>query len=184
MGLKDPEKKREYMRLYLLKNREIIQKQRKEFREVNKERLRKTSKNYYTLNKDLLLSSAKNYYENNKEQCKLKSKEYKRKIRGVKPSLCPSYNVTLAERNRDIWLKEELIIYKIRLTSETESFLKIGLTVNINDRIKRFPYKVEIIQLITIDKYEAIYFEQSLIKNKTRYIPKKLFHGYTECFVE
>ena len=184
MSFKDPEKEREYMRMYHLKNKELIQAQRKGFREDNKERLSKTYKEYYLLNKESLTTSAKNYYKNNKESCKKRNKEYKKKIRSIKPSLCPSYNITLAERNRDAWLKEELTVYKIRLTNKTESFLKIGVTVNINDRIKRFPYKVEIIKLLTIDKYEAIYFEQSLIKNKTKYIPKKSFHGYTECFVE
>lgn len=97
------------------------------------------------------------------------------------------YNITLAERNKEIWLKRQAIVYFVKLFNECESFFKIGITTNItSSRMKGIPYDYEIIKEINTNLYEATYMEKEFHDKykEYKYIPIIYFGGHTECFNE
>lgn len=80
-------------------------------------------------------------------------------------------------------------LYTIKLTSNEETFYKIGITDNLIRRHNRIHnesgYNVEIIESIISTKYDCNLLEKLLLKNKQRkskYIPEIKFIGWTECF--
>ena len=85
-------------------------------------------------------------------------------------------------------MKNNHILYLIKLTNETESFCKIGVTSkSIEDRMSWIEgYNIEIISTITSDGYkirglESILKEQILDFSK-HHQPKTKIAGYTECY--
>ena len=75
-------------------------------------------------------------------------------------------------------------LYTINLHNSQENFIKIGITVNKNNRFAKFPFSKNLINEI-IGKPEAIYnLEKKLHKafKQYKYNPLQKFGGETECF--
>ena len=82
------------------------------------------------------------------------------------------------------WNRLEANLYLINIFNENESFLKIGITVDINKRFYKLPYDYKIIKLIE-GKVENIFnTEQELHKKfcNSTYKPSIYFSGITECY--
>ncbi len=92
--------------------------------------------------------------------------------------------LTSAEFNKDKWLSIDCSLYIVRLYDEYEDFYKIGATTDITRRMGQIPYKHEIIKVVNTNMYDAYYMEYELHKKhaSVKYIPLKIFDGYTECF--
>lgn len=80
------------------------------------------------------------------------------------------------------------VLYLVELSSETECFLKIGITIkNANIRYaspsKNGGYKCRIILQRDMSIYEAWLIEQKILKEfeNDKYNPQIYFPGYTEC---
>lgn len=117
----------------------------------------------------------------NKNPCK---ECYKLKKLAHRPS---PYNVTKALRGD---FNYPSYIYLIRLHNETESFLKVGVSKNVNRRILEFKTKGYLVDIIFAKYYEscndAILLEQNIHSsiNESRYTPLEIFKGRYECFEE
>lgn len=78
-------------------------------------------------------------------------------------------------------------LYLIKCTSETEQFIKIGITQkSVVDRFtiyNRLPYQFEVLHEQEGHLYDLFLMEQSIKKQftKTKYRPSIKFHGHTEC---
>ena len=75
-------------------------------------------------------------------------------------------------------------MYVILCTSEDESFIKVGITSNIDNRLKSIPYSCSILKLVS-GNYSYIYHKEQNIHTSLksqRYIPKKRFGGRYECY--
>lgn len=76
-------------------------------------------------------------------------------------------------------------LYKVRLYNETESFIKIGITINSVDyRVKRLPYQYEILKVIEGDSGYIFDLElktKKMFKN-CKYTPLIHFKGESECY--
>lgn len=97
------------------------------------------------------------------------------------------YGETIAERNKEIWIKESATLYCIECWNQKEHFYKIGVTtLSIKQRFnsKEIPYNYNILKQVKMNKYNAIYLEKELhnMNKEYKYIPKIHFGGYTECF--
>ena len=98
-----------------------------------------------------------------------------------------TYNITKAERNKKEWLDTDTAIYLIEFKSESENFIKIGIS-NDKDLRHRVLSRVSKCKIVSdnsynIDLYNAVIIEQTLLKNYklNKYIPHNKFCGYTEC---
>jgi len=153
------------------------------------EQRRLKRKEHYILNRNIILEKERLRRINNPELYKEKDKRksIKRSETRIKipRSQSSTYNLTNAERFKELWITEELILYHLKIIDEDNTiFYKYGLTKNLKQRLEKISYKVEIVKTITIDKYEATYLEYNLLKNVKKYIPIKKFKGYTECFIK
>lgn len=95
------------------------------------------------------------------------------------------YNNTIIERNKNNFLKTLCFLYKIRLFNDVESFYKVGITTkNTNVRFRSFPYKYEIIEIISTNLYDAYILEQEIHTSlkEYKYTPLIKFGGRHECF--
>ena len=82
-----------------------------------------------------------------------------------------------------MWLKESLYFFFFFLIDDDGTiFYKYGLAKNVKSRLWKIPYKVEILETILLSKYDAIWKEYNSLKKVNRYIPQRIFGGYTECF--
>jgi len=78
-------------------------------------------------------------------------------------------------------------LYIIKCWNDEEVFYKVGITyTTIEKRFKRFPYKYTVALLYEGRCDDMFKLEKSIHRrNKSsKYIPKKRFDGYTECFSE
>lgn len=76
-------------------------------------------------------------------------------------------------------------VYLLKLLNDKECFYKIGITIcNVKSRVSSIPYQIEILDTITVSPVEAFNIEQNLLQKykEKRYIPLKLFGGWSECF--
>ena len=181
---------------YYEENKDIINERNKQRRLNNleenreKERLRNKSrfeykKNYYEKNKDILNEKRRLYREKNKVEInKYQNERYKKSREGVERIKAPgAYNLTLAERNKELWLTENLYFYHLKLIEDDGTiFYKYGLTKSLDTRLRKIPYDVEILETILLNKYDAVWKEYYSLKKVNRYIPQRIFGGYTECF--
>ena len=180
---------------YYEENKDIISERSKQRRLNNLEEVREKErkrdraeykKEYREINKEILKEKRRLYRQNNKDRInKYQNERYKKSREGVKKIKAPgAYNITLAERNKEIWLTENLYFYHLKLIEDNGfEFYKYGLTKDIKTRLKNIPYTAEIIELTMLNKYEAVYKELELLNNVEKYIPQKTFGGYNECFV-
>ena len=76
MAIKDPEKRKEYDRLY----RETHKEQKKKYREMHKEIAKKQHKQYEEAHKEKRKEQHKNYYENHKKEINFYIAERKNNI--------------------------------------------------------------------------------------------------------
>jgi formate dehydrogenase assembly factor FdhD len=100
------------------------------------------------------------------------------KLKGV-------YNKTLAERNKEEWLKIPAIVYYVKFITESEIFWKVGITTDtVNKRFKYYKIKPNIISELKTTLYDAVYKEDRLLEeNKDfKYKSKYLNTGSNECF--
>jgi hypothetical protein len=93
---------------------------------------------------------------------------------------------SILEKNKEKFKNEECFVYKIKLFNENETFYKIGISKNLKERFKIIPYNVEIIEIISSNKYDSYYIEQNYhnILKEFKYEPKTKFPGQTECFTK
>jgi hypothetical protein len=97
------------------------------------------------------------------------------------------FNIATMKRNKNVFLKTPCYIYKIRLFNNSESFYKIGIiTKDIKVRFRSFPYKYEVLEIISINLYDAYVIEQEIHNHlkEYKYTPQIKFGGYTECFTK
>lgn len=183
-------KVKENSKIYREKNKDTLKEKKslydKERREKIGNKLNIENLEYYYNNKDIILEKQKIYRDLNKNEINSRIREKRRLERSRNPTdtlIKGSYNITLAERNKEAWLKEDLYFYHLKLIEDDGStFYKYGLTKNIKSRLWKIPYNVEIIEIVLLNKYEAIWKEYNSLKKVNRYTPKKMFRGYTECF--
>lgn len=77
-----------------------------------------------------------------------------------------------------------LFCYIVRLYNDTESFIKIGITADLKDRFRKFPYSVEKFHIIE-NTPEYIWDKEKELHRcfkKEKYKPLISFDGQTECF--
>lgn len=182
---------------YYEENKEAISERKKQWRLNSLEKIREKDrirsqnrseykKEYYEKNKEILKEKRRLYKINNKDKInEYQNKRYRKLREGVERIKAPgAYNLTLAERNKELWLTEELYFYHLKLIEDNGfEFYKYGLTKDIKSRLSNIPYIVEIIELTKLNKYDAIYKELELLNTVEKYIPQKTFGGYTECFI-
>lgn len=97
------------------------------------------------------------------------------------------YNITLANRYKEKWLKIPCDLYVVKIYSDTEEFYKIGITSQIiarRFRVNDLPYKVEELIILKLNRYSAVMLESKLHNMNIEYVyrPVNKFEGYTECF--
>lgn len=79
-------------------------------------------------------------------------------------------------------------VYVIECWDENERFFKIGKTfMTVSKRLSKgsFPYNFSVIKIYT-GNFRSLSELEKIIQNNNkmyRYIPKKKFHGYQECFL-
>lgn len=182
---------------YYEENKETINARKKQWRLDNLEKIRErdrirsksrfeSKKNYYENNKDILNEKRRLYREKNKVKInKYQNERYKKSREGIEKIKGPgAYNITLAERNKELWLTENLYFYHLKLIEDNGfEFYKYGLTKDIKTRLKNIPYTAEILELTMLNKYDAVYKEIEVLNNVEKYIPQKTFGGYNECFI-
>ena len=180
---------------YYEENKDRLNKRKKQYRLNNLEEVREKDRNrdrsesrkeYYEKNKEALKEKRKLYKLNNRDKInEYQNKRYKKSREGVERIKAPgAYNITLAERNKELWLTEELYFYHLKLIEENGfEFYKYGLTKDIKTRLKNIPYTAEVLELTILNKYDAVYKEIELLNNVEKYIPQKIFGGYNECFI-
>ena len=179
-------RKKEYDIEYRKINKEKLIKNSEIYRQLNSEKLKTKQKEHYYLNKEKLSNNKKNYYDDNKEKILNKCKEYRKNNPKEKNGKLGTgnYNITLAERHKEKWINEKMFLYKLIIAEDDGTiFYKIGLTKNLKNRLYYIPYKVNIISVIEISKYDAIYLEKKLLTNVNSYSPKIKFGGHTECYI-
>lgn len=179
--------KAEYDRNRRIKYGNDIRKRVNELAIINRDKINETSKKLYHLNKKSESERKRIYYLNNKEKILLKCKTYRKSNPKEKTGKVSTgnYNITLAERYKDKWLLENLYLYKFKMIdTDGTVFYKHGLSKNIKHRLYYIPYKVDIIETVLMNKYDAVYAEREILKNKTKYCPLIKFGGHTECFLE
>ena len=183
-------KVKEASEIYREKNKEILKEKKrlydKKRREEIGDKLKEENLKYYYDNRDDILEKHKIYRELNKDEINSRKKEQRHLQRSQNPIdefIKGTYNITLAERNKETWLKEELYFYHLKLIDDDGTiFYKYGLAKNVNSRLWEIPYKVEILETIFLNKYDAIWKEYNSLKEVNRYTPQRMFGGYTECF--
>lgn len=85
-------------------------------------------------------------------------------------------------------ITEKTDVYIVKLSNPNESFVKIGITASIKNRIKdylRLGFSVETIKIIECEnRFKALEIESELhLKFKESiHVPNNMFGGYTECF--
>ena len=180
---------------YYEENKDRLNERKKQYRLNNLEEVREKDRNrdrseyrkdYYENNKEILKEKRKLYTKNNRDKInKCQNKRYKKSREGVERIKAPgAYNITLAERNKELWLTEELYFYHLKLIEDDGfEFYKYGLTKDIKTRLKNIPYTAEVLELTMLNKYDAVYKEIELLNNVEKYIPQKTFGGYNECFI-
>jgi hypothetical protein len=77
MPFTDPEKRKEYIKEYNLKNKEKLKDKNKMYRQENKEKLIERSKEYYLNNKESICEKVKQYTANNKELVLERKKQWR-----------------------------------------------------------------------------------------------------------
>ena len=180
---------------YYEENKDRLNERKKQYRLDNLEEVRekdrnrdrsKSRKEYCEKNKETLKEKRRVYRQNNRDKInKYQNERYKKSREGVERIKAPgAYNLTLAERNKELWLTEELYFYHLKLIEDNGfEFYKYGLTKDIKTRLKNIPYNAEVLELTMLNKYDAVYKEIELLNNVEKYIPQKTFGGYNECFV-
>lgn len=78
--------------------------------------------------------------------------------------------------------------YLLKLNDDTECFLKVGISVSFKKRLssyKKEGLNFEVLQVVNTTAIKAAIFEREALKyireNSIRYIPNKMFAGWTEC---
>lgn len=78
--------------------------------------------------------------------------------------------------------------YLLKLNDDTECFLKVGISVSFKKRLssyKKEGLNFEVLQVVNTTAIKAAIFEREALKyireSDIRYIPSKLFAGWTEC---
>lgn len=100
------------------------------------------------------------------------------------------YTFKTAIKNKEDWCDKESGVYILQLTGGGEEFLKIGISKDINRRVKDIRrdsnYNVELISYEKMELYTAVMIENELLNDKCniKYKPKNRFAGETECILK
>jgi len=97
------------------------------------------------------------------------------------------FNTTTMKRKKNIFSKIPCFVYKIRLFNDNENFYKIGITTkDIKTRFRSFPYNYEVLEIISINLYDAYVIEQETHNHlkEYKYKPQIKFGGSNECFTK
>lgn len=181
------EKKAEYDRNRRFVKKDEISKKGKIYRLANRDKINNYHKELYANNKDSESERKRIYYIENKDKILSRCKNYRDCNPKIKTGKLGTgnYNITLAERYKDEWLFEEIYLYKLKITdTDGTIFYKHGLAKNMRNRLYHIPYKVDVIEAILMNKYDAVYSEIEMLQNKQKYCPLIKFGGHTECFIE
>lgn len=96
------------------------------------------------------------------------------------------YSKKRAEKHKNKWSKIKANLYYVKITTEEDSFYKIGITTQrIEDRFKYLKGHLDIIYSLESNLYEVCVKESTILRkyNKLQYIPKnKNKYHNTECF--
>lgn len=98
------------------------------------------------------------------------------------------YNYKNAEKYKNEWINKDAFIYIVRLYNENEDFIKIGISVHENLKIRFLstpcPYNFEKLNIFKMSLYDAVLIEQNFLNNNKnfKYTPEIKFNGYTECY--
>jgi len=80
----------------------------------------------------------------------------------------------------------ECYFYMVKMFNENEIFIKIGISVDLEQRFKACPYQYKILIKEPMILDEAWHLEtlclKKLFRDDLRYYPKIKFGGSTECF--
>lgn len=80
----------------------------------------------------------------------------------------------------------DIYFYVVKLFNDNENFIKVGISIDIEQRLKSIPYKYKILNKAIFDLNKAWLIEtwslNILYSKNLRYKPKIYFQGYTECF--
>lgn len=80
----------------------------------------------------------------------------------------------------------DVYFYVVKLFNENERFIKIGISIDIEQRFKNIPYNYKILKKGIFDLNKAWLIESQclnlLYSKKVKYKPKIMISGYTECF--
>ncbi len=82
----------------------------------------------------------------------------------------------------------DAVLYLLKLKGDNESFLKVGVSSSFNSRLphyKKDGMTYEILEVVNTTAIQAALLEREVLKyireNDFRYIPDKVFGGWTEC---
>ncbi|MNR09625.1 hypothetical protein D3C85_1258350 [compost metagenome] len=106
-----------------------------------------------------------------------------------------TYNFIQKYRSNKKLGSEEGLIYILKVFSQDESFLKLGITSNKSGRFKRYRsqfrdagYKYEILHESIMPNYQTAMLENEILKwlrkDGKLYKPEKYFSGRSECIFE
>lgn len=182
--LKNKEILKEKQRLKYLNNKKEILIKNENYRQNNIDKIKLKRKEHYLINKTEIIIKNLEYGKVNKDKIRIRKKLKRQAYRLLHPVInTGSYNITLAERYKEKWLNESLTFYKFKMIEDDGTiFYKYGLSKAVQKRIWKIPYNVEILETLTLNKYDAVYLEHNSLKEVNKYIPKIIFKGYTECF--
>ena len=96
------------------------------------------------------------------------------------------YTRVSADKNKNEWSAIKSFLYFLEIENDTEIFFKIGVTKNIDKRLKEFPknYNITVQGLFENSLYTNIMSENDIKEDfkNFKYTPSEKFRGWTECF--
>ena len=128
-----------------------------------------------------------NYAQRAVFKCPICGREWESYVNNIQNKTSKTCCAIKNRWSKEKWcsLSEKSTLYKLLLYNESESFIKIGMTIkSVDDRAKNFPYDYKIIKIIEGDSsyiYDLEMRIKRLFKNYN-YEPLIKFKGFSECF--
>ena len=162
---------------------------------------KKLSTATFTEKANIVHSNRYNYskvlYKNNKSKVELICHEHgsfwqkaDSHLRGIGCRRCFDMMSGVKTRKTDLSANDYCAVYEIKLTGNGETFYKIGISKEINNRHYRINkasgYKIELLNLIHDTRYNCEVLAEKLQRKRQRerkYTPLIKFAGWTECYV-
>lgn len=120
-------------------------------------------------------------------ECPICGQEWRSSINNIKEgntkSCCLAH--TGSSKNHFKKLYKTVTLYKVMLYSDSEMFIKIGVTSRrVKERMWGVPYEYKILKTITgdVERMFNLEYRYKRLNNKHKYKPNKIFKGIGECF--